>query len=87
MDRVSSYTREQVIGEAKRWVEESSVQGIMALLDQYDGSAGGGRERVQMAMLKLSQGTLHDLRHDLQQANMDFRDVLSWAEYDSDKPR
>ena len=79
MDEVPTYSREQVIAEVARWFGETSVKGVMLLLDAYQ-SAGGGRERVQMAILKLSKGNLHDVRHYLQQAQDDFRDVLYWAE-------
>ena len=80
MDEVPTYSREQVIAEVVRWFGEASVKGVMLLLDEYQ-LVGGGRERVQMAILKLSKGNLHDVRHYITQAQDDVRDVLYWAEY------
>ena len=78
---VPLYTREQVRAEAKRQFGKDSVTGSMLLLDQYDVEPNqSGRERVQMAILKLSNGQVSDVRHDVKQAQDDFRDVLSWAE-------
>ena len=39
------------------------------------------RERVQLAILKLSAGTGEKLREFLAVAKRDYRDVLVWAEY------
>ena len=47
-------------------------------LDQY---CGPERERVQLATLKLSEGRLDRLRHFVEAAIQDYRDVLAWAEY------
>ena len=55
---------------------------ILAILDQY-GAEGHetGRERVQLAILKLSDGDEEKLRDFLQIAKQDYRDVLYWSEY------
>ena len=37
--------------------------------------------RVQLAILKLSEGDPEKLRHYVQAAQTDYRDVLAWAEY------
>jgi hypothetical protein len=47
-------------------------------LDEY---CGPERERVQLATLKLSEGRLDRLRHYVEAAIQDYRDVLAWAEY------
>ena len=39
------------------------------------------RERVQLAILKLSKGDLDQLWYYLDRAKQDYRDVLYWAEY------
>jgi hypothetical protein len=38
------------------------------------------RERVQMAVLALSEGTLEKLREFADEANRDYRNVLYWSE-------
>lgn len=79
-DEVPVYTRAQVEREAARIFGKDSVNGIMRLLDQYH-SEGPGVERVQMGILKLSEGDLAKLRHYVEEAQKDFRDILYWAEY------
>ena len=37
--------------------------------------------RVQVAALKLSDGAIDKLRQAIANANIDYRDVLAWAEY------
>ena len=70
--------------EAERLFESSSANGIIKLLDQYECTNDDGRARVQMACLKLSEGNIDKLKHYVEQARMDFRDVLYWAEYYDD---
>ena len=79
-DEVPVYTRAQVEAEAARLYGNNSVKGMMALLDQYR-SELGGVERVQMGILKLSEGDISKLRHYVEEARKDFRDILYWAEY------
>lgn len=74
------YSRAGVEREAARMFGSASVKGIMALLDQYEADKADGRARVQAACLKLSEGNIEKLKHFVQQAKLDFRDVLYWAE-------
>jgi hypothetical protein len=39
------------------------------------------RERVQLAILKLSEGDIGRLQRYVEVAKADYRDVLAWAEY------
>lgn len=41
--------------------------------------------RVVRAVIFLSEGDVEKLRHNVHQAVMDYRDVLYWSEYDSEK--
>ena len=79
-DGVPVYTRQQVEAEAARIFGKEAVKGIMQLLDQYHPEGPGG-ERVHMGILKLSEGDVSKLRHYVEQAQKDFRDILYWAEY------
>ena len=54
---------------------------ILALLDEFRSDDQNGRARVQLAVLKLADGSIDMLLHEIQEANLDFRDVLSPAEY------
>jgi hypothetical protein len=53
-----------------------------ALLDTYGGESWHKeRDRVHLAILKLSAGELGRLHHYVEAAKQDYRDVLAWAEY------
>jgi hypothetical protein len=54
----------------------------MQILDEYGTCSWEvGRERVQLAILKLSEGDLDTLRSYMALAKTDYRDVLAMAEY------
>ncbi len=61
---------------------------IRKLLDSAPAlSAQRPAERVLLACLLLSEGDLDRLKHYLQQATLDYRDVLYWAfEYNDEPP-
>jgi len=64
---------------AEQFPDEDQAQ-ILALLNQYESESAAGRLRVQLAVLKLSEGNLSQLRKYLEVARTDYRDVLFWAE-------
>ena len=60
----------------------SSWAGVLELLDSYGVEPyERERERVQVAILKLSAGSEEKVRKYLAVAKRDYRDVLFWAEY------
>lgn len=60
----------------------SSWAGVLELLDSYGVEPDEReRERVQVAILKLSAGSEEKVREHLAVAKRDYRDVLFWAEY------
>ena len=60
----------------------SSWARVLELLDNYGvESYERERERVQVAILKLSAGSEEKVREYLAVAKRDYRDVLFWAEY------
>ena len=55
---------------------------VLELLDTYGvESYERERERVQLAILKLSAGSEEKVREYVDVAKRDYRDVLFWAEY------
>jgi hypothetical protein len=64
---------------AEQFPGEDQAQ-LLALLNQYESESAAGRLRVQLAVLKLSEGNLSQLRKYLEVARTDYRDVLFWAE-------
>jgi hypothetical protein len=64
---------------------------VIAVLDDYgSGPHERERERVQIAILKLSEGDSDKLLHYIAAAKRDYRDVLYWTEYassSSDRPQ
>ena len=51
---------------------------VTELLAGYSGPEAG---RIAWDILQLSRGNLADVRHYLEAAQTDYRDVLYWAEY------
>jgi len=75
-------TREAVLSAAARVFPTEDLTNIMAALDLYGiESYERERERVQLAILKLSEGNMDKLCHYTGAAKQDYRDVFYWAEY------
>jgi len=75
---MTHWTRAHVLAAVERYFPDKGATGVLKLLDQYED--GTGRERVQVAVLQLSDGDLDKLRHYVEAARQDFRDVLLWSE-------
>ena len=75
-------SRDEVVAAIQATVPESSRARVLELLDRYGvESYERERERVQLAILKLSEGNEEKLRDFVAVAKRDYRDVLFWAEY------
>ena len=59
----------------------SSNPDAQELLTQLQGYEGYEPARVQLAILKLSNGDSEKLQDYIQAASLDYRDVLAWAEF------
>ncbi len=58
------------------------VDEVFAMLNEYGGEDWHSEpDRVRAATLKLAKGEIKELRRHIQAAKMDYRDVLSEAEY------
>jgi hypothetical protein len=77
-----SPSRSQVIRKIKRYWPEMDPDDILRILDRYGEEAWeGDRERVHLAILKVSEGEFERLEGLIRAAKADFRDVIAWAEY------
>ena len=76
------YNNQQVLTAIKKLFSKEKVKEIQEILSLYGSQEGKGGQRVCLAVLKLSQGDEERLFHFLNEASIDFRDVLFWAEYD-----
>jgi|ERR1043166_2851879 hypothetical protein len=56
---------------------------VIELLSSYSGPEGS---RIAWDVLQLSKGALESVRHFVQAAQRDYRDVLYWAEYYDNDP-
>ncbi|HWY52438.1 MAG TPA: hypothetical protein VNW72_13235 [Chthoniobacterales bacterium] len=76
------HSRDEVVAAVQKTFPETSHSRVLALLDAYGvESYEHERERVQLAILKLSEGNEEKLREFVAVAKRDYRDVLFWAEY------
>jgi hypothetical protein len=74
--------RHDVIAAARRAFPASRLPSVLGLLDAYGVEAyERERERVQLAIIVLSEGNESKLPELVAIAKRDYRDVLFWAEY------
>jgi len=77
-----THSRNDVLASVRVIFPGSDWPGVVALLDAYGvASHERERERVQLAILKLCEGSEDKLRDYVNVAKRDYRDVLFWAEY------
>ena len=75
------HSRDEVVAVVQKNFPETSCSRVLELLDSYGvESYERERERVQLAILKLSEGKEEQLRKFVAIAKRDYRDVLFWAE-------
>src|SRR6266446_4932918 len=76
------HTRDEVVAVVQKTFPESNWPRVLELLDDFGVEPyERERERVQLAILKLSEGNEEKLREFVAVAKRDYRDVLFWAEY------
>src|SRR2546430_1447082 len=81
-----AHSREDVVASVRASFPKESRARTLELLDTYGVAAHEReRERVQLAILKLSEGKEERLRQYVGVAKRDYRDVLFWAEYPEDR--
>jgi hypothetical protein len=74
-------SRDEVVAAIQATFPESRLARVLELVDSYGvESCERERERVQLAILKLSGGSEEKLREFVAVAKRDYRDVLFWAE-------
>jgi hypothetical protein len=75
------HSREDVIAAIHIAFVASDAATVMAVLDLYGIEPHEReRERVQLAIVALSEGSEEKLLHLVQSAKTDYRDILSWQE-------
>jgi hypothetical protein len=76
-----AHSRDEVAAAIQKTFPESAHARVLELLETYGvESYERERERVQLAILKLSEGNEEKLRNFVAVAKRDYRDVLFWAE-------
>ena len=75
-------SRQSVLAKVEQVFPEEDPANVLAILDAYGtGPYERERERVQLAILKLSGGDVNKLRNLVDLAKKDYRDVITAAEY------
>ena len=76
-----AHSRDEVVTAVQKTFPENVHTRVLEMLDTYGvESYERERERVQLAILKLSAGNEEKLREFVAVAKRDYRDVLFWAE-------
>jgi hypothetical protein len=79
---VSKGTQEDVVRVVHRDFAPAEVDAALALLNTYgDDRSDGVAARVRLAVLKCANGNLVKLKRALEEATLDYREVLIDAEY------
>ena len=77
-----THSRDAIVASVQATFPKSSWPDVLKLLDGYGvESYERERERVQVAILKLSARSEEKMREFVAVAKRDYRDVLFWAEY------
>jgi hypothetical protein len=80
--------RDLVLTKIKETFPHENPENVLAALDLYGGeSYEREHERVQLAILKLSHGSMDELLSKIEVAKQDYRDVLACAEYPHEMTR
>lgn len=75
------YTRDMVLKILSRYYSQNDINRIMKILDEYGSESWQpAKERVQLAIIKLSQGDEYKLRKNVEHAKIDCDDILWPAE-------
>jgi len=79
---VGRISRKKILDKITRYWPDVNPEEVMSVLDEY-GKENYERERnrVQLAILKLSAGQRNQLPKLVKMAKGDYRDVLAYAEY------
>ena len=79
--KIMPHSRDDVVAVVQRTFPETSCSRVLELLGSYGvESYERERERVQLAILKLSEGNEEKLHEFVAVAKRDYRDVLFWAD-------
>ena len=85
VNRVPQPTPDVTAADVERIVKRdyppSQQANALAILREYGGDAHRESARVRLAVLKLANKNLKQLRYWIEQARLDYRDVLAPAEY------
>ena len=74
-------THETIVAAIRATFPDRDVADILAELDRYGSEPyERERERVQLAILRLSLGNEEKLQQLVREAKTDYRDVLCWAD-------
>ena len=75
------YSRAQVMTAVRATFPRADSNAILAILDEYGvESYQRERDRVQLAIVNLSEGDEAKLRYFVDVAKQDYRDVLFWSD-------
>lgn len=76
-----AHSRARVAAAVRASFPRADPDAILAMLDEYGAEAyQRERDRVQLAIVSLSEGDEAKLRYFLEVAKQDYRDVLFWSD-------
>ena len=74
---------QRILERVNREFQDSDRDAVVQLLESY---VGPESDRVRWDILELSEGGIGKVRDYIKAAQIDYRDILYWAEYYKDDP-
>jgi hypothetical protein len=79
---MTRFARRKVLEKISKYWPDEDANEILRILDRYGEEANErARTRVQLAIIKLSEGKRKALDRWVERAKRDYRDVVAYAEY------
>jgi hypothetical protein len=75
---MAEYNKDLILAKIKQSFPNEEPERILSILTNL---SERNEERIQLAILKVSECDLEKLYQALEAAKADYRDVLAWAEY------
>jgi hypothetical protein len=82
-DRIPCITNADIKRIIERDFPKNERDRVIKTLNRYKSESEKGANRVHAAILKISDGSVEKVEKNVEVAIIDYRDVLSWAEYPS----
>ncbi|URA10625.1 hypothetical protein [Thermospira aquatica] len=79
--KIPHITKSDIIRIIKREFKDYDIECILSILEGYNSESERGKYRLYASILKLANGNIDLLKKYVNEANNDYRNIISLAEY------